>query len=320
MRKLMIKKKVPLIIIFLLCCFVSAASATCRFVNNTKQYLTRIDIPNTIAIPRDAPVGSILFESPDRVFENGEDPTFSCDVDTPTGVKNNVGTTTPGTTSFPIGNTGMSWQWVYKSNARHGYPYSTTPANKSYWFNNTTHHIRIIKTGDITSGAKIPSGVLGFYAVGDLAVIGIKTNESVITSMSCETPDITVEMGGDYKLSDFNLATRTTRRVDFNLILNNCPAGIRSVRYMLKENTAPINESQGIVSLNKSSTAKGVALQLFDANGNPIPLKTPQNFAGYGINGGNFMIPMSASYYRMHSESLEPGTANTEVTFIMTYL
>ncbi len=52
----------------------------------------------------------------------------------------------------------------------------------------------------------------------------------------------------------------------------------------------------------------------------PVPLNTPRNFSGYNTSGGNFLIPLIANYYRLGTESLKAGSANTEVTFIMSYL
>ncbi|MDR0209576.1 MAG: fimbrial protein [Pseudomonas putida] len=81
-----------------------------------------------------------------------------------------------------------------------------------------------------------------------------------------------------------------------------------------------IDAAQGVVGLNAKSSAVGIGLQIKGANGWPVPLNTPRTFTGYDTGGGNFLIPFTASYYRLATESLRPGSANTEVTFIMSYL
>jgi len=54
--------------------------------------------------------------------------------------------------------------------------------------------------------------------------------------------------------------------------------------------------------------------------GEPIALNTPYPFSGFNSTGTDFKIPLSAAYIRLADSRLEAGTANTEVTFIMTYL
>ncbi|MNF01902.1 hypothetical protein D3C80_2009680 [compost metagenome] len=54
--------------------------------------------------------------------------------------------------------------------------------------------------------------------------------------------------------------------------------------------------------------------------GQPIALDTPYPFDGFNPSGTDFKIPLSAAYYRLAEGKLEAGTANTEVTFIVSYL
>ncbi|MOA60471.1 hypothetical protein D3C78_1853600 [compost metagenome] len=65
-----------------------------------------------------------------------------------------------------------------------------------------------------------------------------------------------------------------------------------------------------------------------DGNQTPLALNKNHVFSDYVTTGGNFTILLSARYYRTLPASsggkgdpgVTPGTANTEVTFVMSYL
>lgn len=146
---------------------------------------------------------------------------------------------------------------------------------------------------------------------------------------TCETPDVKVELG-DYSTRDFPRYGDFTLPKAFNLLLNNCSSTVKKVSYSLSANpTAPaVNAAQGIVALNSASTAKGIALQLLDSNQNPMQLDKNYSFNELTAGGGNFSIPLNARYIRTlpnagagaQDKGVTGGTANTEVTFIMSYL
>ncbi|QXH33673.1 fimbrial protein [Pseudomonas muyukensis] len=146
---------------------------------------------------------------------------------------------------------------------------------------------------------------------------------------TCETPDVKVELG-DYSTRDFPRYGDFTLPKAFNLLMNNCTTTVKKVSYTLSANpTAPaVNAAQGIVALNSASTAKGIALQLLDSNQNPIQLDKNYSFNELTAGGGNFSIPLNARYIRTlpnagagtQDKGVTGGTANTEVTFIMSYL
>ncbi|MFJ3448471.1 fimbrial protein [Pseudomonas sichuanensis] len=287
------------------------------FLPENQAGAVKYSIPSTISIPQDAPVGTVLYETP--LGPTGvTDNKWRCVLTCRNGLKNQVGDTAPGAAMQPIGNTGISWAWTYAYRVG-GYP-ATSSRPGSYTLSNYYSSLQMIKTGSIVNGAVIPAGTLGFYQVEEIFPLEVQTTGTTIISMSCETPVVHVEMGDEYKPDDFQHVGSIEKRVGFSLTLNNCPPGLKKVSYTLKATGSAVSESQGIVSLNPNSTAKGVALQLFDTSDRPIPLSVPQNFSNYDSNGGNFKIRMSASYYRLPSEPLYPGTANAEVTFIMTYL
>ncbi len=314
------------------CIFIAAPSlsfAACKFYDGHSQKQINISIPSTLSIPRDAAVNTVIYESPVMTF-NG-DASYECSTTFTNGIKNNAGADST-STYFPIGNTGLSWQWIYQGNAYIGFGGGTPRQPGGYGFNTTTNALRIVKTGEISPGTTIPAGVLGYIQIESASVrpLAMATdNSSAIILQSCETPNIAVTMG-EYNLSIFSKNGNSTPPKAFNIQLNNCPSGIQKVSYSLSATSGSpaVDSALGIIELNKSSTAKGIALQLLDRNQAPIQLDKTYVFNEYSTGGGNFSIPLNAKYIRtlptgnngQYDEGMGAGSANSEVTFVMNYL
>ncbi|MCP6691386.1 fimbrial protein [Pseudomonas donghuensis] len=315
---------------FIALLFIGAPSlsfAACKFYDGHSQKTITISIPSSLTLPRDAPNGTIIYQSPDQTFQGAA--SFQCSTEFTAGVKNRLGTQSSTSSVFPIGTSGLSWQWIFGSVAFPGLGGRTYKAG-GYGHNNTTHALRIMKTGDITPGASIPAGVIGFWQAETLETLAMQIDKSSsIIPQSCETPDVKVEMG-QFDLGVFYDIGDTSKATEFSIQLNNCPSGINKVMYSLVPNpTTPAwDAGQGIIELNKTSTAKGIALQILDGNQTPLELKKDHVFSDYTSTGGNFRIPLSARYYRTLPASsggeddlgVRPGTANSEVSFVMSYL
>lgn len=315
--------------LFLLAFLLQSASlnaiAACSFNNGTSAILT-VSVPPTLSIPRDTPDNTVLYESA-TVTSTG--PSFSCTTNTRWGVKNKLGTYSSTSQIFPIGDTGISWQWMYEGRTLAG-DGGESALNGAYNFNNTSHALRLLKTGTLKDNATIPAGEIGNIKIDTIYPISLKTNTELrFVAQSCESPDIKVDMG-QYDLGIFSEIGDTSKATPFNILLNNCPSGIKKVMYTLAPNpTTPAwNAALGIVQLNSTSTAIGIGLQLLDSDNNPLELNKTYVYNDYSSNGGSFRIPLSARYYRTIPASkggkddlgVTPGTANSEVSFVMSYL
>ncbi|WP_243433201.1 fimbrial protein [Pseudomonas sp. 58(2021)] len=304
---------------------INALAACSIDAGHTALTLT-VSVPPTLSFPRDTPDNTVLYES---VAVTATGPSFTCTTYTKWGVKNKLGTDSATSTIFPIGDTGISWQWIYDDKPRAG-DGGERPLNGVYSFKDTRHVLRILKTGTLKSNATIPAGEIGNLKIGTIYPISLKTNNELrFVAQSCESPDIQVEMG-QYDLGIFSQLGDTSKATPFNILLNNCQSGIEKVMYTLTPSpTTPAwNAALGILELNSSSTAKGIALQLLDSDQNPLELNKPYVFNDYSTTGGSFRIPLSARYYRTTPASnggtddwgVTPGTANSEVSFVMSYL
>lgn len=136
--------------------------------------------------------------------------------------------------------------------------------------------------------------------------------------MACETPDITVELERHYATEFSGIGSKTSSK-KFDFKINNCGAGLSSVNYTFKP--APgINVigtgSNQYISLDSSSTALGVGIQVLYDDGTNVPLNTKIKYAGY-TGAGNYIIPMRARY--IQTGNVRGGTANSAVEFTMSY-
>ncbi|MEX5350808.1 fimbrial protein [Pseudomonas juntendi] len=295
---------------------VDTAQAIC--FGHSTRYVTYA-VPANLTIPPNAPDGTLVY-SETQTIPLSE---FECTTQELWGLElaPRLGPApTTKTQEFPLGNSGLSFR--IKTGLVNGGTYiaSLAPLKAGNYKLEGDMILEIYKTGPLTAKG-IGGGDLGLVRYGPRRIVDLVLGRDInIVVGSCETPDVAVAMGDDYKLFDFGGPGSTAREVPFNLKLNNCPQGLTKVNYQLQALTPVIDSAQGVVGLNTTSTARGIGLQIKDANGVPVPLNTPRNFSGYNTSGGNFLIPLIANYYRLGTESLKAGSANTEVTFIMSYL
>lgn len=316
------------VVLFFFCFQISQASAAgCEFFPGHRLYTINVDIPATLSIPRDTPNGTVIYESKTITLSSPSN-SYKCSAAGPYGIKNDVGATIPELNYLPIGNTGLAWQWGREGGEAVIYPNYTQPAG-GYGWDKSQHTLRILKVGDTNSTQAIPAGTLGHYEAGGLGMLAMSTSGMTILPQSCETPDVRVEMGST-DLSLFSEFGKHSDPVRFDIKLNNCPKGINKASYSLVPTSGSpmVTAGAGMIKLNNSSTAKGIALQLLDENQTPLELNKVYNFLGYSSMGGNFGIPLSAQYVRTlptgkkggFDPGMSPGTANADIWFIMNYL
>lgn len=305
-------------------CPSGIVSADCHYGNIPMAHADKFStsMPRSLVIPRDTPIGSTLFES---AFFTHSSSNYSiiCSGGNTWGAINNLGTTPAGSKLHPIDNSGLSFQLLYDGVPIKEASQISLP-DKTYTMENRTIQLRIIKTGDTISGAIIPAGEISGLKMGNLKVSTINLSNSVtLTAPACQTANVNVHMG-QHRLSDFPKdGAPSNKTIPFNIEIYNCPAGINKVMYSLvpTPSSPSLNDNQGIIKLNPGSTAMGVGLQVTDDSMVPVPLNISIPFKEYSSAGGNFTIPLNARYFKIAGGSgITPGTANTEMTFVMSYL
>jgi major type 1 subunit fimbrin (pilin) len=309
-----------LLLFFIFCTTANAVAAVCEYETGDSAVTRNIVLPTSVSIPRDAANGTVIYESVQ--VTNAEVGVFNCSDFHLEGIKNYLGQDVAGTIQ-PIGDTGIGWQWLYNGYPHYGVANNNSGHPSRYSFKDTAVALRFVKIGAIKSNALIPAGAIGAFEVGTIFPFIIETSGMSIVVPSCETPDVIVDMGSQ-DLSQFFYNAPYTASKRFNIKLNDCPVGIKKVNYkLIATSTAPaIDPTSGIISLNSTSTAKGIALQIMDSSEQPINLNLIHVFNDYSSGGGSFEIPMFARYFKKTGGDgeIKAGTANTEITFVMSYL
>ncbi|CAJ0697562.1 fimbrial protein [Ralstonia holmesii] len=296
---------------------VAPARALCSFDSGYSTGVMTYTLPSNLVVPRNATIGTVIWTSPLQTVPSTQK--WGCNTYWMLGMVNAVGATANAATPsyLPIGNTGLAWVFETYNDIAYG----ISKPNNSYVMPGTlSFSIKIVAIGPIKAGASIQQGVLGsLSAGGDIAIYTIKAGNTVsVSALTCKTPGVTVKMGDKNYLSLFQGAGTTLAPVNFSIALNECPAGISKVSYQLVPNTQILDAARSVIALDADSTAKGVGLQLLTNAGNPLPLKTNIQFGGYSKLGGNFNLPLKAAY-RQTESAVGPGTANSSVTFVMSY-
>ncbi|WP_233281631.1 fimbrial protein [Pseudomonas tructae] len=299
-----------------------AMAGSCTAINSTTETLNfGADLANqSLTIPIDTPNGTVVYQDTVHASRNH---LWKCTATSLYGVSLNpkLGTVSAGERTLPLGRTGLSFRIWADMLGR--YETSLQPIVPSNGYNMGVGSIRfeVVKTGELNAKVNVDAGYLASLQDDDLILKKFNLlNPIVLNAASCQTPSVPVVMGDDYQLQEFREAGAKPRTVPFDIALNQCQNGIKKVTYSLKANTPVIDGPNGIVALNAKSTAKGIGLQLMNALGQPIALDTSYPFDAFTTTGLNFKIPLSAAYYRLGTEELRAGSANTEVTFIVNYL
>ena len=317
------------------------ATTTCT---GTARTVT-VPMPASVSVPRDAAVGSLLGGWVATVAEPNWW-TCSSNVQEPIGAAfRTLVTGASGVTivdngaTYPVYDTnlpgvgiamgakvysnGCGWQpdWVPVTGSRQtGQLCNSTELRP----NGGQLRAVLVKTGPIVSGVVGPTSVAQAqsYANGawDTAmIVTLFTTATQVTVLSCQTPDVLVTMPPS-KTADFGGVGSTTPSKTFAIGLNNCPAGLGMIKYQVDAVTAIVNSANSVVALDGTSTATGVGLQLLDGAGNVFPLGTPRTLTGYNAAaGGDYSIPLRARYYQT-GPRVGAGSANTGMTFTMSYL
>lgn len=285
----------------------SALKAECTI---SKEPVTfTVNVPTTLNIPRDTPVGAEVYRSPPVTLTGS--PSFTCGTyDNGYSGYRSVGETAASGPS-PLGTTGLAWQLVTQ------YPVSPYPKGTRYTGTFSIKYASIVlyKIGNIDFATLNP-GTLGSYVVDGNPVFYLATSNAITPAVSsCTTPSINVPLGKQYS-SKFKGVGSTIGERTFSIQLNNCPAGINSISYRLDPVNAALDARNGILALDPGG-ATGVGIKVTDSNGATVGLGKTFNFLT-NVSAGNYNIPLKAAYYKT-SDTVMGGAANASMQFTITY-
>ncbi len=182
--------------------------------------------------------------------------------------------------------------------------------------------VELIKTGDIKSG-QMNSGIVARYqwtrTTGEFDTVmqiafAVPVRVTVV-SCSVNTPNIMVPIG-NFLSTDFPNTGSSSQAVPININLN-CSASANV--WMSVNATADPSGATGAISLTGTGhkdVADGIAVQMLDANKNPVNLNKKFRYANT-VSNGSLSIPWFARYLR--TGTVKAGQANATATVSITY-
>lgn len=342
------------------------AMADCNFTQGGKIVSTMPLQGGNITVGRDVPLGTEVFR---QTFRASTLVKVTCDL----GVYSITSTRSLTMTPLPL----SSWSGtpysgrVYESGvpgigvalwyAGNAFPYISTLANCGGGTNNCVWNLQnslsfdvsLIKIGEVSAGtiqgSQLPSMQQDYTTSNtvQLEQVGISGSINVV-SRTCDTPDVTVEMGS-HKTSEFSGVGSSTPWQDFSIRLNNCPAfygmysgsagpdwtsdgtiamGVSNaniIKLRIDPTQTAIDPAQGILVIDSGArgdplAATGIGVQMADSTSSPVPLAT---LLGSGItpqatDGASYSIPLRARYIQT-TDTVTPGPANATAIFTINY-
>ncbi|WP_235362711.1 fimbrial protein [Burkholderia sp. A9] len=135
------------------------------------------------------------------------------------------------------------------------------------------------------------SGILG-----QTATVFLAAKVSFING-TCSIPDQNVTLP-PVQQRDFNGVGSTAGATDFQVQLNNCPAGYNRIGYQLAPLDDVVVGTPGGMQLRPDAKATGIGIHIADAaTGQPLTLRTSHTVTNYNrATGGSPSIPLRASY------------------------
>jgi len=286
--------------------------ARCTFFGVVYSKTFTVNVPATLAVPKNTPNGTEVFRS--NAVTLSDVPTVNCTGDG-WGYYNNRGATAA-TDPSPIGTTGLGWRYFYNGYALSGFPSASTLTGRST-LNGSTAMLQIVKIGEVVPGT-VAGGIIGTVRVGsnnlDQANMSL-SNPIRIIEISCQTPSVNAPMG-KHRSSEFEAIGSVVGQTAFNIQLTGCSSGIGSISYQLDPVNTTWNAAQGIFNVNAGG-ATGVGIQITDGNNSPISLRTVKQFL-VSPSPGSYSIPLRAAYYQT-ANTVTAGAANAALQFTIIY-
>lgn len=203
-------------------------------------------------------------------------------------------------------------------------PIQSQKADTSWGFGSVSWVVDIIKTGAITTSGTIRSGEVAYLTqynttVGTRFVGSILRFQSgyqiKVLSCSLKSPAPTINLG-DWYDTQFPAVGSTSTEVDIPITLT-CLAGT-NIKATITATSGTINATQGQLALSGGADkATGVAIQIVDANKNPIPLNSKRTIRD-NVAAGDYIFGWKARYIKT-ADKITPGPANGTATINIRY-
>lgn len=297
--------------------FSNSSVANCRFKEGTGSALAMFNvIGGWRAIEPDLPKNTVLFEISTPVSRY---PVIICGGNSPSGIIPRYNNPPAGETLYRIGITGISFS-IEGSDGKLLSSYGTRTVGEGLWgYTFTRFTLRIIKTGKIVAVHQLPDGQFAAQNDGGIDSYIFKISSNVgFYERFCNVQPVSVDMGSHY-IQAINEASAGNLTKRFTVSITECPKNTTGMTFSLQPLTQAIDGPNGIISLNKASTAKNIGIQLTDDSGKSITFGKDYPLTSRDSQG-SFIQTLYAKYVNLGTGPIKAGTANAEMLFRINYL
>ncbi|MDN7856102.1 fimbrial protein [Burkholderia cepacia] len=179
---------------------------------------------------------------------------------------------------------------------------------------------RAAKNGSLNSGSfsqyfnvRYKSGLLG-----DSTIVYLSASVNFING-TCSVPDQTVTLPSVQHHVFIGVGS-TAGTTDFQLHLNNCPAGYNRIGYQLSPLDGVVAGVSGTLKLRPSATATGIGIRINDGVSNEaMTFQQSRAVVGYNSStGGSPSIPLRASYVQT-GQTVRGGSVSAAAQVLLDY-
>ncbi|HDT6508009.1 TPA: type 1 fimbrial protein [Klebsiella aerogenes] len=170
--------------------------------------------------------------------------------------------------------------------------------------------LALLTTMGISSAVLADDGKINF--TGNIIETGCEVNSSIASPL-------TVKLG-DVAKTAFTAAGDTAANTKFTLVLTNCPETLEGKPVVVKYDGTPDatnNDYLQLTDYGNDGVAKGVAIQLLNGTGTPLPLGVESDSQNVSA-ASDTEIDFFARYIAT-SSTVAAGTANGTVNFTLAY-
>jgi len=301
-----------------------SAFAVCSLSSGRTETVSMTVSPATITIDPSTPVGTVLATSP-VTNPNPNSSQVTCTNTTTIGVVNAMGDQPNGSaTIYPTGVAGVGYRLLHPDNSNYLPPWGFDSIDSGTYTLSVATAVQLIKTGPISGGSTLGAGTLGYWQYQGSARNGnfnaetfMLANNVKFVQPTCTvtTTSIAVTLP-TVSNTALSAAGQTAGATAFNIGLTcSAAAAGQDVAIQFDANKQPANTT-GVITLNTSSSAKNVGVQLTDNSFQPVNFGTPAP-AGTTITGGN-NLTYYARYYAL-STGVSAGSVSATATFTISY-
>lgn len=317
----LVRSVTALLILLALTLSPLSAFAYCTLSGNIGKVTMTVS-PATVTIDPNAAVGTVLATS-SVTNPNPATSSVTCSGSTQIGVTNAIsGQPSGGSTIYPTNVSGVGYRLLHPDSSYYLLPWGYDSIDSGTYTLSVATAVQFVKTGPIAAGSTVTATTLGNWTYQGrnntfTAETFVLANAVKFVAPTCtvNTANIAVTLP---TVSNTALATTgaTAGATAFNIGLTCTAAAAGQDIAVQFDTTKQPNGTTGVITLNTSSSAKNVGVQLTDSSFQPVTFGTAAD-AGTTTTGA-YNMTYYARYYAL-TNAVSAGSVSATATFTISY-